>query len=584
MPTITIDHREFEIPANVKLNCIQAAAMAGVEIPHYCWHPGLSVVGSCRMCLIEVGAKDPKTGNISMQPKLVPACNQPAVEGTVIVTNSEKVAQARARVEEGLLLRHPIDCPICDKAGECKLQDYHFEHGQDQRRADVEPFTSRRREIGDVSLFVDRCILCSRCVRFTREISGTSELMLAGRGSHEEIDVLENHPLENNLSGNVVDLCPVGALADKDFLYKQRVWFLRRHKNVCTGCSTGCSIWIEENQDRIYRLKPRENPFVNQWWMCNEGRYSYPHVHSDRRILQPVKKSSPLPLAGTTKWSGPEVRAAESSPLPLAGTTKWSGLGVRAACDLLDWTALPRQLLEKLRSTGKLAAVISPFLTVEEAYLLCKLLREIDKNALLALGPIPTVGHDERFPKGFTIRAEKCPNRRGVESVLAHFTGKVVPFDQLIKAVEKGEIRGVWIAGGYKNDWIDEPTAKKFEPLELIVVQDLFPSPLSERASYVLPAAAFAEREGSYVNFADHLQSVRQAIRPPLGVRVEGSLLWEMSGRKGLYDAKAILEEIAHEILYFSAAHGAIPDVGIDLKVNLLASPKIDDPNKILQA
>jgi NADH-quinone oxidoreductase subunit G len=558
MPTITIDNLEFEIPGNVKLNCIQAAAMAGVKIPYYCWHPGLSVVGSCRMCLVEIGTKDPKTGKIAMQPKLVPACNQSAVEGTVIVTNSEKVAQARARVEEGLLLRHPIDCPICDKAGECKLQDYHFEHGQDERRADVEPFTSRRREIGDVSLFVDRCILCSRCVRFTREISGTSELMVAGRGSHEEIDVLENHPLENNLSGNVVDLCPVGALADKDFLYKQRVWFLRRHQSVCTGCSTGCSIWIEENQDRIYRLKPRENPFVNQWWMCNEGRYAYPHVHSDKRILQPMRKYSPRPLG--------------------------EGQGVRADSDLLDWTALPRQLHELLRSTGKLGAVLSPFVTVEEAYLLCTLLREIDKNAMLAIGSIPSVGKDERFPKGFTVRAEKCPNRRGVESVLAHFTGKVVPFDQLVKAVEKCEIKGVWIAGGYKNDWIDEATAKKFETLELLVVQDMFPSPLSERASCVLPAAAFAEREGSYVNFADRLQSVRQAIRPPLGVRLEGSVLWEMSGRKGLYDAKAVLEEIAHEILYFSAAVGGVPDVGIDLKVNLLASPKIDDPNKILQA
>ncbi len=205
----------------------------------------------------------------------------------VLVTNSEKVARARAMVEEGLLLRHPIDCPICDKAGECVLQDYHFQYGQAERRADLRPFTSRRRDIGDVTLFVDRCVMCSRCVRFTAEISGTNELMVTGRGAHEEIDVVAGFPLNNKLSGNVVDLCPVGALGDKDFLYKQRVWYMRRHRGVCTGCSTGCSIWIEENQDRIYRIKPRENPFVNKWWICNYGRYDYPHVHDPRRLCTP---------------------------------------------------------------------------------------------------------------------------------------------------------------------------------------------------------------------------------------------------------------------------------------------------------
>ena len=281
------------------LNAIQAARLAGVEIPHYCWHAGLSVVGSCRMCLVESGARDAKTGKIAMQPKLVPACNLPAADGLVLTTNSEKVKQAPARVEEGLLLRHPIDCPICDKAGECVLQDYHFRHGQDARRADLDPFTSRRRDLGDVDLFVDRCILCSRCVRFTAEVSGTRELMVVGRSAGEEIDVLPGFPLHNNLSGNVVDLCPVGALADKDFLYQQRVWFLRRRRGVCTGCAVGCSIWIEENQDRIYRLKPRENMLLNKWWICNEGRYGYHHVHDPRRLAGPRRRGEARPRRPT---------------------------------------------------------------------------------------------------------------------------------------------------------------------------------------------------------------------------------------------------------------------------------------------
>lgn len=212
MQTVIVNGQEIEIGATDRLNGIQAARRVGVEIPHYCWHPGLSVVASCRMCLVETGTRDKATGKITMVPKLVPACQTPAVDGSVFVTDSDIVKASRARVEEALLIDHPIDCPICDKAGECLLQDYHFEHGQAQRRADIKPFTSRRREVGPtVSLFVDRCVMCTRCVRFTREVSGTSELMVINRGSKEEIDSFPGFPLDNKLAGNVVDLCPVGT-------------------------------------------------------------------------------------------------------------------------------------------------------------------------------------------------------------------------------------------------------------------------------------------------------------------------------------------------------------------------------------
>jgi len=332
----------------------------------------------------------------------------------------------------------------------------------------------------------------------------------------------------------VVDLCPVGALADKDFLYKQRVWFMRRHRGVCTGCATGCSIWIEENQDHIYRLKPRENPEVNKWWMCNEGRYGYWHVHDQRRLVRPLRRE------------GDEFVD-------------------------VDWTDLPGEIGRRFREVGRVGAMISPFLTVEEAYLLCKFIRSVDEKALLAMGPIPTAGEDEHFPKGFTIFAEKCPNRRGVEAVLARIAGKIIGFEELIKSVEEGVTQGLWIAGGYKSEWIDEDTARRLEKLRLLVVQDLFPSPLARLATYQLPGGAFAEREGSYVNRADRLQTVPWAIRPPLGVRVEGSLYWELSGNVGLYNARTVLDELSRNIIYFSAAMGAIPEVGIDLKVNLLA-------------
>ncbi len=302
MPTIIVNDLEVEIGPDEQLNGIEAAKRAGVEIPHYCWHPGLSVVASCRMCLVETGRKDPESGDISLIPKLVPACQTPATDGTVFVTNSQKVIDARAMVEEDLLIRHPIDCPICDKAGECSLQDYHFEHGREERRADINPFTSRRRSLGEtVTLFVDRCVMCSRCVRFCREITETSELMVTNRGTAEEIDVFPGFPLENKMSGNVVDLCPVGALGDKDFLYEQRVWFIKKRPHVCAGCSTGCSINVEENQDQIYRLKPRDNPHINQWWMCDEGRYGWKHVHHADRQVQAYQQQgeTPTPLDGS---------------------------------------------------------------------------------------------------------------------------------------------------------------------------------------------------------------------------------------------------------------------------------------------
>jgi NADH-quinone oxidoreductase subunit G len=537
MAIVIINGQELEIGDGETLNAIQAARRAGVEIPHYCWHPGLSVVGSCRMCLIEVGTRDPQSGQITMLPKLTPGCNTLVKDGMVVVTNSEKVEQARAMVEEDLLLRHPVDCPICDKAGECALQDYYFRYGQDQRRADIKPYTSRRRDVGEnITLFVDRCVMCSRCVRFTREISGTGELMVIRRGTGEEIDVLPGYPLANNLSGNVVDLCPVGALCDKDFLYQQRVWYLKQHAGVCTGCATGCSIWTEENQDRIYRTKPRENPHVNQWWICNDGRYDYHHVHHDQR------------LTGVRRRDG------------------------QSAVEL-DWTQVAGELRDRLRGAVRLAAVLSPFLTVEEAYMLATFMRQLDPEAQLVLGPVPVVGEDQRYPSGFVVSAEKCPNRRGVERILAHFTGKVTRLDDWLPELTRGQVQGVWVSGGYKrDDWIDEATAAAFDGLPLLIVQDLFPSPLSRRATYELAGAAYPERDGSYVNRADRLQSVRWAIRPPQGVRPEGSLFWELLGLPGLYDARKILSEVAAEILYFHAAGGPIPDVGVDLKVNLLAA------------
>ncbi|MBU6276356.1 MAG: (2Fe-2S)-binding protein [Planctomycetes bacterium] len=541
MPTVIVDGREIEIGAHERLNCIEAARRAGTEIPHYCWHPGLSVVASCRMCLVETGSRDAATGKITMVPKLVPGCQTPAKDGTVIVTDSPLVRESRARVEEALLIDHPIDCPICDKAGECLLQDYHFQHGQPQRRADLQPFHSRRRDVGPtVTLFVDRCIMCTRCVRFTREVSGTAELMVTSRGAKEEIDSFPGFPLDNKLAGNVVDLCPVGALGDKDFLYQQRVWFLKREANVCGGCATGCSIVTEHNQDTVYRLKPRENPHVNRWWMCDDGRYGWHHLHDPARVAEVTRRAP----------------GGESA---------------------VDWPDVVSRLRADLAAAGGLAVAVSPMLTVEEAWMLATVAREIDPSALLALGPVPHSGTDETYPGGFTIRAEKCPNRRGVEAVLAHFGPGISRWDDLLDHVRSGRAKAVWITAAYPAPWIDAAAAAPFAGVSCLVVQDLFASPLSEldgggAVRWRLPAVGFAERAGTWVNAGHRAQCFEQAIRPPAGVWPEGRLLWNMLGRRGLYDPAVIRAEIAAAVPALAVLGDDLPATGLDLRILQLAA------------
>ncbi|MDA7974993.1 MAG: 2Fe-2S iron-sulfur cluster-binding protein [Pirellulales bacterium] len=543
MPTVIVDGQEIEIGADERLNCIEVARRAGVEIPHYCWHPGLSVVASCRMCLIQAGTRNNDTGEISMIPKLVPGCQTPAKDGTVIVTNSDAVQESRARVEEALLIDHPIDCPICDKAGECLLQDYHFEHGQSERRADIHAFSSRRRDVGPtVTLFVDRCIMCTRCVRFTREVSGTAELMVSARGAKEEIDTFPGFPLDNKMAGNVVDLCPVGALGDKDFLYQQRVWFLKKTENVCGGCSAGCSIVTEHNQDTVYRLKPRENLHVNKWWMCDEGRYGWHHLHDATRIIE------------VSKCDTEDVQTVE-------------------------WADVVRQLPQELSSAGRLGVAVSPMLTVEEAWMLCSVARTIDPDAYLAVGHVPSNGDDETFPGGFTIRGEKAPNRVGVEMVLGMFgavseNGTVPGWNDFLEKVQARTIQSAWVTAGYPTpeaSWCDESVAATFDNVSCLVVQDLFKSPLFKRATWRLPAVGFAERSGTWVNCGHRAQTFEQAIRPPAGVWPEGRFFWNLLGREGLYDPESIRKHIAESSASFAVLSGDMPAVGLDLRLQQVA-------------
>jgi NADH-quinone oxidoreductase subunit G len=540
MAVVYINDKLVDIGAE-RLNLIQAAAKVGVVIPSYCWHPALSVVASCRMCLVEVGEKKPD-GSVAMQPRVVPACQTPAKDQTVCITNSEKVKATQGRTLEGLLLNHPLDCPVCDKAGECLLQDFSYRYGKaSSRMIDAKNLPPNKPDIGEhISLFTDRCIMCSRCVRFTREIAGSAELHVVSRGHHSEIDVFPGDPVNNKLAGNVVDLCPVGALANKDFLYKQRVWFLKSQKSVCAGCSTGCSIHVDNNKDIVYRIRPRENPQAQGHFICDEGRFDFPYVNGKDRFQQPLVARVP------TAWE----------------------------------TVLPtmRDELKKVaKENGEIAAVLSPMLTVEEAYLLAKFVKGLSVNAKLYLGWVPVVGKDEKFPqdrKGnpvgavkFTIRAEKAPNRRGVEEVLKHFHGEVLGFDRLIADV--GSIVSLYLTAGYSprlGPWLNEEQTKTLSKVPLVIVQDLAPSPITATARFVIPAATFAEKDGCFVNHAGLAQELHWAVRPGSMARSDGQVFLDLLGRRGLIQAIAVRQELAREIPFFAPlAVGSLGEFGVKL-------------------
>src|SRR3989338_3943604 len=290
MQTLTIDGRTVTVPPGTTI--IQAADQLGITVPRYCYHPGLSIAGNCRICLVEV----------EQLPKLQIACYTPVADGMVVHTGSDKTLKARQEVLEFLLANHPLDCPVCDQAGESELQNYYMDHGRYEARFAEQKVkkTKKATPIGPtVMLDQERCILCSRCVRFTDEISKTSELGIFNRGDHAELDVAPGQALDNPYAGNVVDICPVGALTDRDFRFKARVWYLSSSPSVCPGCSRGCNIDIHYVLDRPYladgarvmRLKPRYNPDVNQWWMCDEGRYAYKAI-DQARLVQPTSRQN----------------------------------------------------------------------------------------------------------------------------------------------------------------------------------------------------------------------------------------------------------------------------------------------------
>jgi NADH-quinone oxidoreductase subunit G len=559
--TVYINDQPVEVPDDS--NAIQAAQAAGVEIPHYCWHPELTVVASCRMCLVEVGERK-EDGQFAMQPKLVPGCQTKIRPNMAIRTATPTVQNAQAQTLEYLLLNHPLDCSICDQAGECYLQDYTYRYGRAKSRLN-EPKVQRQDKyhIGDqIALFTDRCVMCTRCVRFTREISGTSELHVISRGSVEEIDVAQGHPCNNKLAGNVVDLCPVGALCSKDFLYKQRVWWLKSQDSVCNRCSTGCSIHIDQNDNRIYRLRPRENRLAQGSFMCDEGRFGWKEIHQGRRLTGP--RVGVLEAGGSSEqidssvWlQHPSTRslqpdsAANAEAIGAVGGDPWKPVEQAVAQMVAEWSR-PKG--------GKWLFVFSPMMTVEEAYLLAEIAQRAGDRAVLAMGPVPVVGQDDLYPKDhrgqppvrekakFTIRAEKCPNREGVRRILEHYRSEPLDWAGAVDRLAKDRFEGAFVVAGY---WESPWTVSDLEVLCRLphrVVLDYLRSPLSDAATCLLAGGSFAEREGTFINAQSLAQAIRPAIRSVGESRSDGRILWDLAGRQGLFRAVTLRQEIGRKI------------------------------------
>ncbi|MEM6257769.1 MAG: molybdopterin-dependent oxidoreductase [Planctomycetota bacterium] len=523
MPQITIDGRPCEYDGDDKPTILQVALNNGIEIPHYCYHDGLSIAASCRICLAEVAQPNPRNDNkLELIPKLLPTCQTPAVPDSEVYTQSPKAIGNQKAVMELLLINHPLDCPVCDQAGECLLQDYSYKYGHGQSRFEENKIKQPKKDLGpNVLLYSDRCIMCSRCQRFTSEITGTNEIGIFGRGSSEQIDVFPGKPLDNELSGNVIDICPVGALLDKDFLMSMRVWNLSSTPSIDGITASGDNLWLEHNDDRLRRIKPRTNMDVNTWWTSDEIRYGWKFVHADERLTTPsLKGEGQLGQRQAINWND-ALKAAVT--------------GLRDVTDQYG--------------SGSLALVVSPMLACEEAYLLAKAVVALDSDAALAVGPVPFSGEDKAFPGGYTVYAEKAPNARGVKRALGQIAEHVLSFDELME--KSDEFSGLLMTANYPTDWATPAIAELIASRFTVLLDTLdHGGAAMQHADVVLPGCTWAEKAGTFENVNHRLQGFEQAIKALEFSRPEGQIALDLlhflsdGGYRQVYDPQALHPEM----------------------------------------
>lgn len=456
MARVKINDVEIEVADGT--NMIDAAKAAGVEIPHYCYHPHLSVAGNCRMCTCEVTSGGPRTEI---------ACNMKARDGLAIRTDTPLVTQIRKSVMEFLLVNHPLDCPICDQAGECRLQDYYMDHGgYESRLTDPKVTKTKRQDIGDlIVLDAERCVQCSRCVRFGDEITETGDLRLFNRGNHTEIGVFPGMRLEHHYQGNLADICPVGALTNKDFRFEKRVWYLTETPSICNGCATGCNIDVCHQQGSIFRYTPRRNDEVNDSWMCDEGRMSYKRPGGLGRLLK-------------ASVGGKSV-----------------GLG-----DAVE--ALARRVREE--AIGRVGFVLGAQSTNEANYALYRLGKQLGARLFACEGNDPDAPtyHDKLL-----VSWDKNPNTAGVNLLRTH-DPSVGGRDALFAALQGRELDMLVV--------LEDDVLGRLGDLPVATMAYLgaYRVPTAAKAAYVLPVSAHVEQEGTYTNRDGRVQRLQAALDP----------------------------------------------------------------------
>ena len=494
--TVTIEGRQVTVPAGTSM--LEAAKAAGVLIPHYCYHPGLPVAGVCRMCLVEV----------EKAPKLAPACATVVADGQVIHVHSDKALEARKGVLEMLLINHPLDCPICDQAGECELQDYTFQEGRAEGRYhEPKRFNPVEDFGGDVVYVANRCILCTRCVRFMDDVAQDPVLNVSERGDRALIGKFEGEDLTHPWAGNVIDLCPVGALLSKDSLNKARAWEMDRTASVCPSCSQGCNMMVETRDNMVVRLRPRPNDDVNKYFMCDHGRLNYRWMNRQDRV------------------DVPHVRGSAGM-----GPTDWDGALQVAASAL----------------SGKRAFVLaSPMLSNEALYLLSRIIKKTGGSGVFRLpqgdeAPLPGV-------EDLSLRRDRAANANGAE--LLGFTRN----DNPLAAYKAGD---VLIIADEELPGVDKPNIGGPGGGPVIVIGTTVPAWAASRATVVLPVANMAEEEGTFTNLRGRVQRFMQAKAAPGFARptwwVTSDLLAAIGEESNFFLASDVFAALAKDVSPFA--------------------------------
>jgi NADH-quinone oxidoreductase subunit G len=508
----------------VATTMIQACNLANVDVPHYCYHPKLPVAGNCRMCLVEYGTpamgpdrqpvkKPDGTLAINKSPRPAVACATPVSPGMEIYTNTPAVKHMRQSVLEFLLINHPLDCPICDRAGECRLQEYAVEHGEAASRfAEAKVHKPKQVVLGPrIMLDDERCILCSRCIRFTRDIVGDDALGFINRGSYNTVAAYPGRAFANNYTLNTADLCPVGALTSKDFRFQMRVWFLKETKSLCASCGTGCNILIGSRQNRVYRYVPRQNDAVNACWLCDAGRLNYQWIGRPDRLTTP-----------RARHVGGDAKASR-------------------------WLAVVKDIAQRLLNApkGSVAIIVSARQTNEELYLLSKLARRLEALT----DSIPRLGEGDRL----LVSPDKNPNSNG-----ARLTGLAAePMGARLQGISEGIRRG-----GIKTLIVFGEDVTKhglgadlLDKLDALIVSDILPNPATERADCLLPGCAHAEKGGTFTNLKGRVQRFMPAVEPPGEARPECEFLEELvcgvTGAAPVGNRVALFDQMAQDVPAF---------------------------------